>query len=99
VQGFALHPSQPRGKWQVSTAGGASTLAHDGKTVLLPAGTHGRRREPTARRSKPAFPGPVRVRVPIGGRNHFVATKDGQRWLSHRCKKPTTRLQVLVNWQ
>jgi len=105
VQGFKLDPSQPRGKWQVSTTGGTEPRwRHDGKELYYYAGkglmavevkTDGASFE--AGIPKPLFD----VRVPASGRNHFLVSRDGQRFLVIEPVEETGNapMQVLVNWR
>jgi Tol biopolymer transport system component len=105
VQGFKLDPSQPRGKWQISTDGGSEPRwRRDGKELYYYAvkglmavdvKTDGASFE--AGIPKPLFD----VRVPTAGRNHFVAARDGQRFLVVVPEEETSNapMQVLVNWR
>jgi serine/threonine protein kinase len=105
VQGFNLDPARPRGKWQVSTAGGTeSRWRRDGKELYYLAGstimavdvkTDGPSFE--AGIPKPLFD----VRLTSTGRNRYLATKDGQRFLVNAPLEETTKapIQVMVNWR
>jgi eukaryotic-like serine/threonine-protein kinase len=105
VQGFNLNPSQPRGKWQVSTAGGAEARwRQDGKELFYMAGTTIMAVD--VKTDGPSFeagiPKPLfDVETPATGRNHFVVSKDGQRFLVVASSENARNepLQVLVNWR
>ena len=105
MQGFNLDPSRPRGKWQVSTDGGTEPRwRHDGKELYyygakglmaVEVKTDGTSFE--AGIPKPLFD----VSVPANGRNHFLVSRDGQRFLVIAPVEDTSNspLQVLVNWR
>jgi Tol biopolymer transport system component len=105
VQGFKLDPAQPRGKWQVSTAGGGEPRwRRDGKELYyysrtsimaVDVKTDGETFE--AGIPKTLF----EVPVPVSGRNHFLVSRDGQRFLVLTTVEETgsTLMQVLVNWR
>jgi Tol biopolymer transport system component len=105
VQGFNLDPSRPRGKWQVSTDGGTEPRwRHDGKELYyygakglmaVEVKTDGTSFE--AGIPKPLFD----VDIPAGGRNHFLVSRDGQRFLVIAPVADTSNspMQVLVNWR
>jgi Tol biopolymer transport system component len=107
VQGFALNSSQPRGKWQVSTAGGEfPRWRRDGKELYYHFGstyfavdvkTDGASFE--AGIPKPLFDAAT-VSSPLGG-SRFVVTRDGQRFLVEAQveKSANAPLEVLVNWR
>ena len=105
VQGFTLNASQPRGKWQVSTAGGTEARwRHDGKELYYYAGKSIMAVE--VKTDGPSFdagiPKPLfEVPVTSAGRNHFLVTKDGQRFLVVSPVEETSNapMQVLVNWR
>jgi hypothetical protein len=88
VQGFKLDSSQPRGKWQVSVAGGEQPRwRRDGKELFyhfsdgyfaVDVKTDGSSFE--AGIPKPLFAVPTVSSSPIGGAP-FVVTRDGQRFL------------------
>jgi Tol biopolymer transport system component/tRNA A-37 threonylcarbamoyl transferase component Bud32 len=106
VQGFTPSPSRPRGKWQVSTAGGSEARwRRDGKELYYYSGgaimavdvkTDGASFE--AGIPKALFKAPPGA---FGARNHFVVSKDGQRFLVVTPVEETTNtpMQVLVNWR
>ena len=105
VQGFILDPSRPRGKWQVSTAGGTEARWRgDGKELFYLAGTTIMAVD--VKTDGPSFeagiPKPLfEVQTPVTGRNHFVVSKDGQRFLVVATPEAPANepLQVLVNWR
>src|SRR5271157_1047316 len=105
VQGFTLNASQPRGKWQVSTAGGAEARwRHDGKELYYYAGKSIMAVE--VKTDGPSFetsiPMPLfEVAVPSLGRNHFLVSRDGQRFLVITPAEEigNAPMQVLVNWR
>ena len=99
VQGFTLDSSQPRGKWQVSTAGGElPRWRRDGKELFYHFGdgyfavdvkTDGASFE--AGIPKPLFAVPT-VSSNAGGGAPFVVTRDGQRFLVlAQIEKPANR--------
>jgi Tol biopolymer transport system component len=106
VQGFTLNPSQPRGKWQVSTAGGSEVRwRRDGKELYYYSGgaimavdvkTDGASFE--AGIPKALFKAPPGALV---ARNHFVVSKDGHRFLVVAPVEDATNspMEVLVNWR
>jgi Tol biopolymer transport system component len=108
VQGFNLDPSQPRGKWQVSTAGGElPRWRRDGKELFYHYGeqyfavdvkTDGKIFE--AGVPKPLFSAATVASSASGG-SPFVVTKDGQRFLvlAQIEKQASQPLDVLVNWR
>ena len=108
VQGFTLDSSQPRGKWQVSVAGGElPRWRRDGKELFFHFGdgyfavdvkTDGPSFE--AGIPKPLFEVPTVSSTPAGGAP-FVVTRDGQRLLvlAEAEKTASAPLEVLVNWR
>jgi Tol biopolymer transport system component len=108
VQGFNLDPSQPRGKWQVSTAGGDQPRwRSDGKELFYHLGdtyyavdvkTDGKSFE--AGIPKPLFAFPIVLSV-SGSGSPFVVTRDGQRFLvlAPVEKTGSAPLEVLLNWR
>ena len=107
VQGFNLDPSQPRGKWQVSTAGGDQPRwRSDGKEMFYHLGdtyyavdvkTDGKSFE--AGIPKPLFAFPIVLSL-SGSGSPFVVTRDGQRFLVLAPVEKTGNapLEVLLNW-
>ena len=105
MQGFNLDSSRPRGKWQVSTDGGTGPRwRHDGKELyyygakglmVVEVKTDGTSFD--AGIPKPLFD----VDIPPSGRNHFLVTMDGQRFLVIAPVEDTSNspMQVLVNWR
>ena len=109
VQGFALDPSQPRGRWQVSTAAGGEhpRWRGDGKELFYRAGstffavdvkTDGPSFE--AGIPKPLFQA-VTARSNLRGEHPFLVTRDGQRFLVFApvAGGASPPLEVLVNWR
>ncbi len=108
MQGFTLDSSQPRGKWQVSVAGGElPRWRSDGKELFFHFGdgffavdvkTDGASFEAGAPR--PLFEVPDESSSPIGGAP-FAVTRDGQRFLILEQVEKTASepLEVLVNWR
>lgn len=107
VQGFNLDPSQPRGKWQVSTAGGERPRWRgDGKELFfhfadsffaLDVKTDG-----------PAFTAGIPKRlfdIPAvsasATHGEYVVTRDGQRFLVATASDKATAqpIEVVVNWR
>jgi serine/threonine protein kinase len=108
VQGFTLDPSQPRGKWLVSTNGGEHPQWRgDGKELYYRNGstffavdvkTDGKSFE--AGLPQPLFQA-VTAQSNLRGETPFVVTRDGQRFLilapvNGGASPP---LEVLVKWQ
>ena len=108
MQGFTLDSSQPRGKWQVSVAGGElPRWRSDGKELFfhfadgffaVDVKTDGASFE--AGIPKPLFAVPTVSSTPVGG-PPFVVTGDGQRFLVlAEVEKPASEpLEVLLNWR
>jgi Tol biopolymer transport system component/tRNA A-37 threonylcarbamoyl transferase component Bud32 len=108
VQGFNLDPSQPRGKWQISTDGGELPMwRRDGKELYYHHGdgffavdvkTDGKSFE--AGIPKPLFEVPT-VSASATGGSPFLVTKDGQRFLvlAKVEQAGSEPLEVLVNWR
>jgi Tol biopolymer transport system component len=108
VQGFNLDPSQPRGKWQVSTAGGDQPRwRSDGKELFYHLGdtyyavdmtTDGK--SFVAGIPKPLFAFPI-VLSYSGSGSPFVVTRDGQRFLvlAPVEKMGSAPIEVLLNWR
>jgi serine/threonine protein kinase/Tol biopolymer transport system component len=108
VQGFNLDPAQPRGKWQVSTAGGElPRWSGDGKELIYHSGsrffavdvkTEGKTFE--AGIPKPLFAAPT-VRSSASGGSPFVVTRDGQRFLvlAQIEQSGSDPIEVQVNWR
>lgn len=108
VLGFWLDPSQPRGKWQVSTAGGElPRWSNDGKQLYYHYGegfyavdvkTDGKSFE--AGVPKLLFEVST-VRSSAGGGSPFVVTRDGQRFLvlEQVEKAGSEPIEVVVNWR
>ena len=106
VQGLPLDPSKPRGKWQVSVAGGeVPRWRRDGKELFfefnngyfaVDVKTEGSSFE--AGIPKPLFTAPT-ASTSVGGGSPFVVTRDGQRLLViTTIEKPSNQpLEVLVN--
>jgi Tol biopolymer transport system component len=108
VQGFTLDSSQPRGKWQVSVAGGElPRWRHDGKELFfhfadgffaVDVKTDGPSFQ--ARIPRLLFEIPTVISSPTGGAP-FVVTRDGQRFLVLALVEKTASapLEVMVNWR
>ncbi len=108
VQGFTLDSSQPRGKWQVSVAGGElPRWRRDGKELFfhfldgfyaVDVKTDGASFEAAIPRL--LFEAPTVSSSPTGG-PPFVVTRDGQRLLLLVAveKASNQPLEVLVNWR
>jgi Tol biopolymer transport system component len=108
VQGFNLDPSQPRGKWQISTAGGElPRWSGDGKELFyhlrdgyfaVEVKTDGKTFD--AGIPKPLFAVPT-VRSSASGGSPFVVTRDGQRFLVLQQVQieGSEPLEVVVNWR
>lgn len=108
VQGFDLDPSQSRGKWQVSTAGGElPRWSGDGKELFFHSGdsyfavdvkTDSKAFE--AGIPKLLFAAPT-VRSSASGGSPFVVTRDGQRFLvlEQLEQSASEPIEVVVNWR
>jgi Tol biopolymer transport system component/tRNA A-37 threonylcarbamoyl transferase component Bud32 len=108
VQGFNLDPAQPRGKWQVSTAGGElPRWSGDGKDLFYHSGdsyyavdvkTGGNSFE--AGIPKLLFTA-LTVRSSATGGSPFVVTRDGQRFLvlQQVQSESSEPIEVVVNWR
>jgi len=108
VQGFTLDSSQPRGKWQVSLAGGElPRWRRDGKELFfhfadgffaVDVKTDGASFEAGIPRL--LFEAPTVSSSPTGG-PPFVVTRDGHRFLvlAEAEKTASAPLEVLVNWR
>jgi Tol biopolymer transport system component len=108
VQGFNPDPTQPRGKWQISTAGGElPRWSGDGKELFYHSGdsyfavdvkTDGKTFE--AGIPKPLFTA-LAVRSSATGGSPFLVTRDGQRFmvLEQIEKAGSEPIEVVVNWR
>jgi len=109
VQGFSLDPSQPRGKWQISTGGGElPRWRRDGKELYYHFGTQYFAVE--VKTDGPSFvagvPKPLFEAHAVGstgsGGSPYVVTSDGQRFLVLAAtdeKTPSSPIDVAVNWR
>jgi hypothetical protein len=109
VQGFTPDSAQPRGKWQVSTAGGdLPRWRRDGKELFYHYGstffavdvkTDGTSFE--AGIPRPLFDAATVGTTGVGGSAPFVVTRDGQRFLvlAPAEKEASAPLEVVVNWR
>ena len=109
VQGFALDPSQARGKWQVSVDGGAlPKWRRDGKELFYALGDTYFAVD--VKTDGPSFaagiPKPLftvhTVSTAMGGGSPFAVTRDGQRFLvlaTTDDKTPSAPIDVVVNWR
>jgi Tol biopolymer transport system component len=113
VQGFSLDPSQPRGKWQVSTAGGElPRWSRDGKQLYYRLGmqffavdvkTDG----PSFQAGVPKLLFEVNAVNSTGsgsgrGGSPFAVSSDGKRFLVLAAtdeKAPDAPIDVVVNWR
>jgi Tol biopolymer transport system component len=108
VQGFSLDPSQPRGKWQISTAGGElPRWRRDGKELYYHYGTQYFAVDVKA--DGPTFvagvPQPLFEAHTVGttgsGGSPYVVTSDSKRFLvlaATDVKTPSSPIDVVVNW-
>jgi len=108
VQGFILDPSQPRGKWQISTAGGElPRWSGDGKELFYHSGdsyfavdvkSDGKTFD--AGIPKPLFTA-LTVRASATSGSPFAVTRDGQRFLVLEQLEQTGSepIEVVVNWR
>jgi serine/threonine protein kinase len=109
VQGFNLDPSQPRGKWQISTTGGElPRWGRDGKELYYRLGTQyfavdvktdGASFQAGA--PKPLFEAHAVGTTGSGG-SPYVVSSDGQRFLVLAAtdeKTPSSPIDVAVNWR
>ena len=106
VQGFSLDPSQSRGKWQISTAGGQlPRWRRDGKELYYYFGTQYFAVD--VKTDGPSFqagvPRPLFEAHAEGSTgNTYVVTSDGQRFLVLAAtddKTPSAPIEVLLNWR
>jgi hypothetical protein len=108
VQGFNLDPSQPRGKWQVSVAGGElPRWRRDGKELFFHFndGFHAVDVQTDGASFKAGIPRllfevPTAISSPAGGAP-FVVSRDGQRFLVLAAGEKTASapIEVLLNWR
>jgi Tol biopolymer transport system component/predicted Ser/Thr protein kinase len=109
VQGFSLDPSQSRGKWQVSTAGGElPRWRRDGKELYYHFGTQYfavdvKTDGPSfvAGIPKPLFEAHAVGTTGISG-SPYVVSSDGKRFLVLAAtdeKPPSSPIDVVVNWR
>jgi len=108
VEGFGLDPSQPRGKWQISTVGGElPRWSNDGKELYYHFGdsffavdvkTDGKSFEFGS--PKLLFEVPT-VKSSANGGSPFVVTRDGQRFLvlEQIQSAASEPIEVVVNWR
>jgi eukaryotic-like serine/threonine-protein kinase len=108
VQGFTLDASQPRGKWQVSVAGGeVPRWRRDGKELYYE--FNGNYFAVDVKTDGPSFEAGIprllfeapTIFSNIGSGHPFVVTHDGQRFLILTPLEKTTSapIEVLVNWR
>jgi Tol biopolymer transport system component len=109
VQGFNLDPSQPRGKWQISTAGGElPRWRRDGKELYYHFGTQYFAVD--VKTDGPSFvagvPRPLFETNAVGstgsGGSPYVVSSDGKRFLVLAAtdeKVPSSPIDVVVNWR
>jgi len=109
VQGFSVDPSQPRGKWQISTAGGElPRWRRDGKELFYHFGTQYFAVD--VKTDGPSFQAGVpkllfeahAVGSTGSGGSPYVVTSDGQRFLVLAAtdeKAPSAPIDVVVNWR
>jgi Tol biopolymer transport system component len=113
VQGFSLDPSQPRGKWQVSTAGGElPRWSRDGKQLYYHFGTQFFAVD--VKTDGPSFQAGVPKLLfetnavnstGIGsgrGGSPYGVSSDGKRFLvlaATDAKAPSSPIDVVVNWR
>jgi len=109
VQGFSLDPSQPRGKWQISTGGGElPRWRRDGKELYYHFGTQYFAVDVktdglsfVAGVPKPLFEAHAVGSTGSGG-SPYVVTSDGKRFLVLATtdeKAPSSPIDVVVNWR
>ena len=109
VQEFNLDPSQPRGKWQISTAGGElPRWRRDGKELYYHYGTQYfavdvKTDGPTFQAGipKPLFEAHAVGNTESGG-SPYVVTSDGKQFLVLAAtgeKEPSSPIDVVVNWR
>jgi hypothetical protein len=108
VQGFTLNSSQPRGKWQISTAGGQlPRWRRDGKELFYRFGTtfYAVDVKTDGASFEAGIPRPlfdtVTVNSAPGAGSPFVVTRDGQRFLVLALaeKEVGEPMEVVVNWR
>jgi Tol biopolymer transport system component len=105
VQGLDPDTLQPRGKWPISTAGGDDARWRpDGKEMFYYSGRSIMSVDVTTTGASFSARIPhalFDVSVPNGGRNHFVVSRDGKRFLVVTLldEDQNVPLKVLVNWR
>jgi Tol biopolymer transport system component len=114
VQGFNLDPSQPRGKWQISTAGGElPRWRRDGKELYYHSGTQYfavdvKTDGPSFQAGVPKLLFEVNAVKSTGsgstglGGSPFAVSSDGKRFLVLAAtdeKAPSAPIDVVVNWR
>ena len=104
VQGFNLDASQPRGKWQISTAGGLTPRwRSDGKELFYHFGdTYYAVDVKTDGKSfVPGIPRQLFTTPTVAGTKPFVVSRDGQRFLVLATGEKTASapIEVLLNWR
>jgi Tol biopolymer transport system component len=93
-------------KWQISTRGGSDPeWSADGRELfylgsdqqMMSVAVHG---EPTLTMELPRALFPARVAQPIGPRNHYAVSRDGQRFfvLAARDNRSIPPVNVMTNW-
>jgi Tol biopolymer transport system component/predicted Ser/Thr protein kinase len=102
VETFDLDPSKPRGKWQVSTAGGAvPRWRRDGKELYYHFGTQYFAVD--VKTDGPSFqagvPKPLFEVGLTGSANAYAVASDGQRFLIPEVIDSVRPIEVLVNWR
>jgi eukaryotic-like serine/threonine-protein kinase len=109
VQGFNLDPSQPRGKWQISTEGGElPRWRRDGKELYYHSGTQYFAVDVNT--DGPSFVAGIpkllfethAVGTTGSGGSPYVVSSDGQRFLVLAAtdeKAPSSPIDVVVNWR
>jgi Tol biopolymer transport system component len=107
VQPFAEPASGSRGKWVVSSAGGVEPQWRgDGKELFYtslqtPAQIMAVDIEAKNSTIVAGIPHPLfETQLPTGGRNRWVVTRDGKKFLvvGPVAQKPATTLNVILNW-
>jgi Tol biopolymer transport system component len=111
VQGFNLDPSQPRGKWQISTiTGEMPRWRRDGKELYYHSHTGNWYFAVDVKTDGPSFeagvPKPLFGTDPVGyirgTESPYAVSGDGQRFLLLTAtddKPPSEPIEVLVNWR
>jgi Tol biopolymer transport system component len=115
VQGFTLDPAHPRGKWQISTAGGElPRWRHDGKELFYRYGSTFFAVDVKTEKTEKTDGASFEVGIPkllfdtaavsnssVTRGTPYMVTRDGQRFLVLASveREASAPLEILVNWR